>query len=111
MIDRPCPVTGAAQAAAIRRRIRIPLRFADGYSTTATVVSFTGLTDAQQHVALEPKVRGTAGHRVWLVNDERPPTPAAPDRVVSARPVVPGRDGGERRLLAAGPHPGQPRPA
>jgi len=46
-------VTGAVQAAAIRRRIRIPLRFADGYSTTATVVSFVGLTDAQQHVALE----------------------------------------------------------
>jgi GTP cyclohydrolase II len=40
-------------AAAIRRRIRIPLRFADGYSTNATVVSFTGLTDGQQHVALE----------------------------------------------------------
>jgi GTP cyclohydrolase II len=47
------PVTGAVQVAAIRQRIRIPLRFADGYSTTATVVSFTGLTDAQQHVALE----------------------------------------------------------
>jgi GTP cyclohydrolase II len=46
-------VTGAVQAAAIRRRIRLPLRFADGYSTTATIVSFTGLTDAQQHVALE----------------------------------------------------------
>ena len=41
------------RAAAIRRRIRIPLRFADDYSTVATVVSFTGLTDAQQHVALE----------------------------------------------------------
>jgi GTP cyclohydrolase II len=47
------PVTGAVQAATIRRRIRIPLRLADDYSTTATVVSFTGLTDAQQHVALE----------------------------------------------------------
>ncbi len=47
------PVTGAAQAAAIRQRIRIPLRFADGYSATATVVSCTGLSDAQQHVALE----------------------------------------------------------
>ena len=47
------PVTGAVRAAAIRRRIRIPLRFADDYSTAATVVSFTGLTDAQQHVALE----------------------------------------------------------
>jgi GTP cyclohydrolase II len=50
---RPFPVTGAVQAAAIRRRIRIPLRLADGYSTTATIVTFTGLTDAQQHVALE----------------------------------------------------------
>jgi GTP cyclohydrolase II len=47
------PVTKAVQAAAIRRRIRMPLRLADDYSTTATVVSFTGLTDAQQHVALE----------------------------------------------------------
>ena len=46
-------VTRAVQAAAIRRRIRMPLRLADDYSTTATVVSFTGLTDAQQHVALE----------------------------------------------------------
>ena len=46
-------MTGAVQATAIRRRIRIPLRFADGYSTTATVVTFTGLADAQQHVALE----------------------------------------------------------
>jgi GTP cyclohydrolase II len=46
-------VTEAIQAAAIRRRIRIPLRFADGYATTATVISFTGLTDAQQHLALE----------------------------------------------------------
>jgi GTP cyclohydrolase II len=46
-------VTDAIPSAAIRRRIRIPLRFADDYSTTATVMSFTGLTDAQQHVAFE----------------------------------------------------------
>ncbi|HLK77028.1 MAG TPA: GTP cyclohydrolase II [Streptosporangiaceae bacterium] len=46
-------MTGAVHAAVIRRRVRIPLRLTDGYSTTATVVSFTGLTDAQQHVALE----------------------------------------------------------
>ena len=45
------PVT--VRAAAIRRRIQIPLRFGDGYSTMATIVSFSGLTDAQQHVALE----------------------------------------------------------
>jgi hypothetical protein len=30
-------VTGAVQASAVRLRIRIPLRFADDYSTTATV--------------------------------------------------------------------------
>src|SRR5215469_11484119 len=47
------PMTRAVQAAAIRQRVRIPLRLADDYSTTATVVSFTGLTDVQQHVALE----------------------------------------------------------
>ena len=52
MVDRSNRVT-AAQTAAVRRRIRIPLRFADGYSTTSTVISFTGLTDGQQHVALE----------------------------------------------------------
>ena len=46
-------MTGAVRAAAIRRRIRIPLRFGDDYSTTATAISFTGLADAQQHVALE----------------------------------------------------------
>ena len=46
-------VTGAVQAAAIRQRIPIPLRLADGYSTTATIVTFTGLADAEQHVALE----------------------------------------------------------
>jgi len=51
--DRPCPVTGDGQAAVIRRRIPMPLRFADGYSTTAAVISFAGLTDARQHVALE----------------------------------------------------------
>jgi GTP cyclohydrolase II len=50
---REFPVTSAVQAAAIRQRIRIPLRLADGYSTTATAVTFTGLADAQQHVALE----------------------------------------------------------
>jgi GTP cyclohydrolase II len=47
--DRPDPAHGAT----IRRRVRIPLGFSDGYSTVATVVSFAGLTDAQQHVALE----------------------------------------------------------
>jgi GTP cyclohydrolase II len=46
-------LTGAFNGATVRRRIRIPLRFGDDYSTLATVVSFTGLADAHQHVALE----------------------------------------------------------
>jgi GTP cyclohydrolase II len=46
-------LTGVVNEATVRRRIRIPLRFGDDYSTIATVVSFTGLADAHQHVALE----------------------------------------------------------
>ena len=61
MADRPSPVSGDVQAAVIRRRIRMPLRFADGYSTTAAIISFAGLTDAQQHVALELGQPPTAG--------------------------------------------------
>jgi hypothetical protein len=70
-------VTEAVQAAAIRRRIRIPLRFADGYSTTATVVSFAGLADAQ-HFGL---VRGcvTSGTPMFLALSCNP---AAHDRVL-----------------------------
>ena len=60
-------MTGAVPAAAIRRRIRIPLRFADGYTTDATVVSFTGLADAQQHVALELGRPSAAGSGLPLV--------------------------------------------
>jgi GTP cyclohydrolase II len=81
--DRPCPVTGPGtpltaaatwpetepagpaagevQAAAVRRRIRIPLSFADGYSTTATIISFAGLADAREHVALELGMPAAAG--------------------------------------------------
>jgi GTP cyclohydrolase II len=46
-------VADRLQAAEIRRRIRIPLRFADGYSASATVISFAGLADGREHVALE----------------------------------------------------------
>jgi GTP cyclohydrolase II len=54
-------VADGIRPATIRRRIRIPLRFADGYATDATVVSFTGLADAQQHVALELGQPAAAG--------------------------------------------------
>ncbi len=40
-------------AAAVRRRVTLPLRFADGYAVTVRAISFTGLVDERHHVALE----------------------------------------------------------
>jgi GTP cyclohydrolase II len=36
----------------IRTRVTVPLHFADGYSTTADVYTFTGLADGKEHLAL-----------------------------------------------------------
>ncbi|MGV9410144.1 GTP cyclohydrolase II [Nocardia sp. NPDC003693] len=41
--------TGDAQ---VRTRVRIPLTFADGYATTAEAVTFRGLDDEREHLAL-----------------------------------------------------------
>lgn len=38
--------------AAIRTQVRVPLRFPDGYATTALVTSFRGLVDGREHLAL-----------------------------------------------------------
>jgi GTP cyclohydrolase II len=38
--------------AAVRTRVTVPLRFADGFSTTAEVLTFTGLADGREHLAL-----------------------------------------------------------
>jgi GTP cyclohydrolase II len=38
-------------AATIRTQMSLPLRFADGYATTARVFSFDGLADGQEHLA------------------------------------------------------------
>ena len=45
-------MTSSAPTAAIRTQVRIPLRFPDGWSTTARVVTFDGLADGQEHLAL-----------------------------------------------------------
>ena len=42
--------------AAVRTQVTVPLRFPDGYATTAQVMSFTGLVDGGEHLAL------TLGH-------------------------------------------------
>jgi GTP cyclohydrolase II len=39
-------------AATPRSRVRVPLRFHDGYSVDADLVTFHGLTDGQEHVAV-----------------------------------------------------------
>jgi GTP cyclohydrolase II len=41
-----------AAPAAIRTRVTVPLRFADGYETVADVFTFTGLADGKEHLAL-----------------------------------------------------------
>src|SRR5688500_3641204 len=41
-----------AADAAIRTQVRVPLRFPDGYATTALVTSFRGLVDSREHLAL-----------------------------------------------------------
>ena len=38
-------------AAAIRTQVRVPLRFPDGYATTALATSFRGLVDSREHLA------------------------------------------------------------
>lgn len=57
------PAPTVLSTAAVRRRVGIPLRFADGYATTATAISFTGLIDGEQHLAWQ------LGH---LPGDEAP---------------------------------------
>lgn len=39
-------------AAVERTRVVVPLRFADGYATTADVMTFAGLLDGREHLAL-----------------------------------------------------------
>jgi len=38
--------------ATVRQQVTVPLRFGDGYSTTAQVMTFDGLVDKQEHLAL-----------------------------------------------------------
>src|SRR5271155_5323777 len=42
----------ALPTARIRTQVLVPLRFADGYATTARVFSFDGLADGQEHLAV-----------------------------------------------------------
>ena len=55
MLNAQAPGVVPAQSlppAAVRTRVVVPLRFADGYATRADVVTFTGLVDGREHLAL-----------------------------------------------------------
>jgi len=41
----------AAPVATVRTQVTAPLRFPDGYATTARAFSFHGLVDAREHLA------------------------------------------------------------
>ncbi|PRY48719.1 GTP cyclohydrolase II [Geodermatophilus tzadiensis] len=45
-------VSASPAPATVRTRVTVPLRFADGYATTAEVFTFTGLADGGEHLAL-----------------------------------------------------------
>lgn len=45
-------MTGLAPPALVRTRIRLPIRLADGFEAEAEVVSFEGLVDTGEHVAI-----------------------------------------------------------
>ena len=38
--------------ATVRQQVTVPLRFGDGYSTTARVMTFDGLVDKEEHLAI-----------------------------------------------------------
>lgn len=44
--------TPVPPTATIRTEVQVPLRFADGYAATATVSTFAGLSDGQEHLLL-----------------------------------------------------------
>lgn len=51
------PLTAAVKPAAlppaaVRTKVRVPLRFPDGWGTVADVFTFTGLVDGKEHLAL-----------------------------------------------------------
>ncbi|WP_458687416.1 GTP cyclohydrolase II [Nocardia tengchongensis] len=59
----------SSSLAGVRTRVRIPLTFADGYATTAQAVTFDGLADGREHVALilgDPDLNGSATPLVRL---------------------------------------------
>ncbi len=63
----------AASPAEVRTRVRVPVRFADGYATAADVFTFHNLADGREHLALglgdweEAVARAASGGEAPLV--------------------------------------------
>lgn len=63
----------AGERATIRRQVTVPLRFPDGYATSARVMTFDGLADGKEHLALglgdwqRSLTKSAAGGRAPLV--------------------------------------------
>jgi GTP cyclohydrolase II len=49
---RPTPPVLGIPRATVRREVTLPLRTPDGFSTTARAITFDGLVDGKEHVAL-----------------------------------------------------------
>ena len=60
--------------ARIRTGLSVPLRFADEYATTAWVMTFEGLIDGREHLAIGLGSRSQASP-----GDDPDPDPAGPD--------------------------------
>ncbi|HEX8092354.1 GTP cyclohydrolase II [Jatrophihabitans sp.] len=73
-------------AATIRTQLMLPLRFADGYATTARVFSFDGLVDGREHLAFG------LGDRTGAIaspgSDHSAPDSSAPSGPPRAEPLV-----------------------
>jgi GTP cyclohydrolase II len=48
----PEPMPESLPVASVRTQVKVPLRFSDGFATTARVFTFNGLVDGREHLAL-----------------------------------------------------------
>jgi GTP cyclohydrolase II len=67
-------MTRTLPAATVRTQVTVPLRFADGYTTTARVFTFDGLVDGREHLAFR------LGDRVSAVHPDPHDSPETHDR-------------------------------
>ena len=63
-------MTTSTAASTVRTRVRVPLSFSDGYQVTAEVITFNGLTDGAEHVALILGDLATAGTPLVRLHSE-----------------------------------------